>query len=127
MNNDLENQLKNAQSSDAFMEIVNNNNLKYRSSFGGQFIICAYLDDTYKKFVNSKIFCSACGALATNPRISEWCKPCAISFDAWDFEEEEKLNPRKPIPYTDRLTDLPDHVIQGEIFEERLAMFRNEY
>lgn len=131
INQEIQQQLKNATSADHFTEICQQHALKFRGANGIGFSIFAYHEDDWDNRIISSRFCPACGT-ADLPKTTlqcktEYCKPCGIKFGEIDDDEPEHGSDIFNDAYLNSNRDVPDHVTQGEIHDDRMAMFRNEY
>ncbi len=130
INQEIKEQLKSATSADNFTQICDVNSLKYRGANGLGFTIFAYEEDGWDNRILSGRFCPACGTAdlpkSTLQGKTTYCKPCCIKFGEIDDEPEQDSSIFND-PYLNSNRDVPDHVTQGEIHDDRMAMFRNEY
>ena len=126
---EIKEQLKLATSADNFTQICVEHGLKYRGANGIGFTIFAYEKDDWDNRILSSRFCPACGS-ADLPKLTlqcktEYCKPCGIKFGEIDDEPEQDSSIFND-PHLNTNRDVPEHVILGEIHDDRVAMFRNE-
>lgn len=124
--------LQNATSRAAFNEIVAQNNLETRESTVKP-VVFAYVKGAYKDRISSPCFCNRCGTASNLPDTAEqdgevtYCLTCA---DVLEQAKHSSSSTRERGVFADpwlNATHIPDHVIAGEIHEDRMAMFRNEY
>lgn len=130
INQEIQQQLKSATSSDHFTQICEQNGLECRGANGAGFTAFAYQKDDWENRVLSPQFCPACGT-ADLPKTTlqfktEYCKPCGIKFGEFDDESEQDSSILND-PHLNSVCDVPDHVTRGEMHDDRMAMFRNEY
>lgn len=130
INQEIKEQLKSATSADNFTQICDLNSLKYRGANGLGFTIFAYEKDDWDNRILSGQFCPACGT-ADLPKTTlqgktNYCKPCGIKFGEFDDESEQDSSILND-PHLNSVCDVPDHVTRGEMHDDRMAMFRNEY
>lgn len=119
--------LINASSSENFCFIAKQHGLLARHAEGIAFKMVAYSADDYAGRVFSPLFCSACGTSdlpsATHNGESLHCVACHYKFYQVDISDMVKAIDQQPCS----MQDLPDYVIAGELFDDRLAMYLNEY
>lgn len=131
INKELEQQLRDATSSDQFTEIAQANRLKVFGGNGVGFTVMAWEEGDYDNRISSKRFCPACGT-ADLPRSTlqcktEYCTPCGIKFGEVDSDEvEENSTSIMNDPYFNSNQDVPHHVTRGEMHDDAMAIFRNE-
>ena len=127
---EIKEQLKLATSADNFTQICVEHGLKYRGANGIGFTIFAYEKDDWDNRILSGQFCPACGT-ADLPKTTlqgktNYCKPCGIKFGEFDDESEQDSSIFND-SHLNSVCDVPDHVTRGEMHDDRMAMFRNEY
>lgn len=127
---ELEQQLRKATSSDDFTQIAEANGLKVRGANGVGFTCVAFEPDDYDNRIGSPRFCPACGTAdlprATHQCKTEYCTPCGVKFGEIDPEDDDSASITND-PYFNSNADAPQHVIRGEMHDDRVAMFKNEY
>lgn len=130
INQDIQQKLKSATCADHFTQICEQNGLQFRGANGLGFAIFAYEKDDWDNRIISGRFCPACGTAdlpkATLQGKTDYCKPCGIKFGEIDDEPEQDSSISND-PYLNSVRDVPDHVTRGEIHDDRMAMFMNEY
>lgn len=132
INKELEQQLRDANSSDQFTQIAQANGLKVFGGNGVGFTALAWEEGDYDNRICSKRFCPACGT-ADLPRSTlqcktEYCTPCGIKFGEVDPEEVEEISTSIfNDPFLNSNQDVPHRVTQGEMHDDRMAIFNKEY
>lgn len=131
INQELQQQLKNAASADHFTEICQQHALKFRGANGIGFSIFAYHEDDWDNRIISSRFCPTCGTAdlpqATLQCKTEYCKSCGIKFGEIDDDEPEYGSDIFNDACLNSNRDVPDHVTRGEVHDDRMNTFLNEY
>lgn len=125
----IKNQLLSATDRQTFVEIADFNGLKTRESLKAP-VLFAYENGDYKNRLTSANFCLRCGTssnIVAESIIESVCY-CGECNDKRNEALNHSSRPsifNDPFLHSDR--DVPDYVTRGEQFDDKLAMFRNEY
>lgn len=131
----IKNKLLSATDRQNFVEIADFHGLKTRESLQAP-VVFAYEQGGYKDRLTSTNFCNRCGT-ASNivaESIIEnvcYCNSCddKRTLLVSDMSLAETANRFGVLndPFLNSDRDVPHHVLRGEQFDDKLAMFRNEY
>ena len=101
--------------------------LKIHAPYGYQFVVIAHEEGNWANRISSQTFCSSCGEAISNKSNfkynQQYCKTHCIEFG--ELNEDDFIE-TKPVDLYQNANYIPDNVIAGEVFDDKLAMFRNE-
>lgn len=133
----VQNQLLQATDRQTFADIADFNGLKTRESLKAP-VLFAYENGAYKDRITSVNFCLRCGTASNIVETSIiesvcYCADCdvkrnqPVNPDRMDFAEVANRFGVASDPYLNSDRDVPDHVLRGEQFDDKMALFKNEY
>lgn len=126
----VQNQLLSATDRQTFTEIADLNGLKTRESLKAP-VLFAYENGDYKNRLTSANFCLRCGTssnIVAESIIESVCYCNGCNDKRTEALSHSAGRPsifNDPFLHSDR--DVPDHVLRGEQFDDKLAMYLNEY